>query len=92
MTLTVIPGNPMKDKGDIVKQFVEHIRFIESSMADAKRTANKIGWDELYEKMKVCHSETTKILKYVKDVSKKLEKETPKPMLQLVSNRENRND
>jgi hypothetical protein len=91
MTLKVIPGNPMKDKESQIKLFVGNMRMLESSMVDAKKVADKMGWIELSEKMVECHKKTVEVLKYVKDESKKL-KSKKSVCLRLVSNPEDTND
>jgi hypothetical protein len=91
MALEVIPGNPMKDKKSQIKLFVGQMRILESSMVDAKKIADKMGWNELSEKMIECHKKTVEVLKYVKDADKKL-KSKKSVCLRLVSNSEKTND
>ena len=84
MTLTVIPGKNMKIGINQVDHFIMHMRMIESSMADIKKAAERIGWDELQVEIQKCHTETTKVLKFVKDSKKKMDLEPKMPKLKLV--------
>lgn len=67
-----------------IKILVAQMRQIEYMIATTKRAAQKMRWDELDEKLVVCHKEILATLGFVKRTSKYLKLKQTKPSISLV--------
>lgn len=88
MSLTIIPGESLKDKKLQLKIFLNHLRHVEFCMVDIKRTSEKIGLENVTETIQKCHTDIRDILKIVKETTKKIDEPFKKPKLRVIENLE----